>query len=573
MAGLGSLVIELAANTARLSSDMGRAVNIAESAAAKIQKTFAIAGGGFFGAAFIADAFRAADVIGDAAKRANVSAESFSRLAYAANLSDVSMGALETGVAKLQKTLGQVALGSGPEAAKALERLGLSAKDLIGLPLERQLGLISDRLRGVASTEEQAAIAAALFGKGVNELLPLLRLGSEGIAKLTKESDQLGITMSGATAAGIDAADSALKRLKGTLSAFGGRLVGSLALALSPPTDPIERARLEVAQLTIEIEKYQKARAQGSGGGFISNAELDAVAKKSAAVENLIRLEKEARVAAKPEQDQARARESEAFQKQLQEFNAETARLLAAAQKEAAKESYDAWLEVTVKINRQWQEDAETLRRLGEQGARELIELSDKATEEGLEKFQKETKNTAEKGQEDLSTFADQAARNMQSAFADFFFDPFKDGLDGLLKSFINVIKRMLAEALAAKLLEALGFPGSGGGGGGGFFSAFTKLLGFADGGSFKVGGNGGTDSQVVAFRASPNETVSVTKPGQGSGGGASYAPVFNISVDSRSDRAAVAADMARIAQDVTAQGFMRFNEMIRRNGGQPVRI
>lgn len=48
----------------------------------------------------------------------------------------------------------------------------------------------------------------------------------------------------------------------------------------------------------------------------------------------------------------------------------------------------------------------------------------------------------------------------------------------------------------------------------------FASLFGFANGGEFQVGGTGGTDSQLVAFRASPNETVKVTKPGQSNGGG-----------------------------------------------------
>lgn len=51
--------------------------------------------------------------------------------------------------------------------------------------------------------------------------------------------------------------------------------------------------------------------------------------------------------------------------------------------------------------------------------------------------------------------------------------------------------------------------------GSGGFFSGLSNLFGFANGGQFQVGGQGGTDSQLVAFRASPNETVTVTKPGQ----------------------------------------------------------
>lgn len=42
-----------------------------------------------------------------------------------------------------------------------------------------------------------------------------------------------------------------------------------------------------------------------------------------------------------------------------------------------------------------------------------------------------------------------------------------------------------------------------------------TFLKGFAGGGSFRVGGSGGTDSQFVGFKASPDETVTITKPGQ----------------------------------------------------------
>lgn len=49
--------------------------------------------------------------------------------------------------------------------------------------------------------------------------------------------------------------------------------------------------------------------------------------------------------------------------------------------------------------------------------------------------------------------------------------------------------------------------------------SSVGGLLGFQNGGEFEVGGQGGVDSQLVAFKASPNETVSVSKPGQKSGG------------------------------------------------------
>ena len=48
-----------------------------------------------------------------------------------------------------------------------------------------------------------------------------------------------------------------------------------------------------------------------------------------------------------------------------------------------------------------------------------------------------------------------------------------------------------------------------------GFVGPVTNISGFADGGSFTVGGSGGTDSQLVAFNASPGERVSIATPEQ----------------------------------------------------------
>lgn len=89
-----------------------------------------------------------------------------------------------------------------------------------------------------------------------------------------------------------------------------------------------------------------------------------------------------------------------------------------------------------------------------------------------------------------------------------------------------------LADQFAAKLsdqafgaiFDAMGSAGSGGGGGGNWLSAILGAIpGFKTGGSFKVGGSGGADSQLMAFRATPGEMVDIRKPGNdnGPGGGA----------------------------------------------------
>lgn len=55
-----------------------------------------------------------------------------------------------------------------------------------------------------------------------------------------------------------------------------------------------------------------------------------------------------------------------------------------------------------------------------------------------------------------IEEFAKQAARNMQDALADFLFDPFKDGTDGMLKNFGVMIQKMIAQAVAADLAKKL---------------------------------------------------------------------------------------------------------------------
>lgn len=85
-------------------------------------------------------------------------------------------------------------------------------------------------------------------------------------------------------------------------------------------------------------------------------------------------------------------------------------------------------------------------------------------------------------------------------------------------KSFVSSLLSDLARLASQQLLGQLFglFPG----GIGPISTAGTplNLEGFQNGGSFTVGGSGGPDSQLVAFRASPRERVTVSPPGAGGG-------------------------------------------------------
>jgi hypothetical protein len=85
---------------------------------------------------------------------------------------------------------------------------------------------------------------------------------------------------------------------------------------------------------------------------------------------------------------------------------------------------------------------------------------------------------------DEMTEFAVQGARNLQTAFADFLFDPFTDGLDGMVRGFANALRRMAAEMASSAILKAIfgGLAGSD--------SAILSGIGKAFGGGKAEGGS-----------------------------------------------------------------------------------
>lgn len=188
-----------------------------------------------------------------------------------------------------------------------------------------------------------------------------------------------------------------------------------------------------------------------------------------------------------------------------------------------------------------------------------LIDLRDKFAEE-LERggeLGETIFDNVEESVSQLTVFAQEAARQMQQSFADFLFDPFKNGLKGMLSGFLNVIRRMIAEAAAATILQSLfgGFVGKGG-----FLGALAgALIPRAMGGSvsagtpYLVGERGpemfvpGTSGNIV-----PNNKM----------GGVTVSPVYNI------DARGASADLQDALPGILAENNRRiFDELDRRYG------
>ena len=207
--------------------------------------------GGMSGVTALAGAAKVYAEIGDsvasAAKRTGMSAEAFSALAYAANISDIEVGTLEGSLRKMQKTLGAAATGS-KSAEENLAALGLPVKELLALAPEQQFMVIADRLSNIENPAMRAAAAMKIFGRGGVTLLPMMEGGAAGISALTDEAARLGLVIGTKDALAAESLEQSLKRMWMTVKMVVFNIGGAVAPVFQKAAQWVTRAAVSVSQ-------------------------------------------------------------------------------------------------------------------------------------------------------------------------------------------------------------------------------------------------------------------------------------------------------------------------------------
>jgi hypothetical protein len=151
-----------------------------------------------------------------------------------------------------------------------------------------------------------------------------------------------------------------------------------------------------------------------------------------------------------------------------------------------------------------------------------------------------------------------EAVERMREQFVSFGHS-FTDAVrSGRLKDFFadianRFVDKLVNDGLNA-IFDAIGKTG-GGGGGGGWIAAIASVFGggkapgFATGGSFTVGGSGGTDSQLMRFWATPGEMVNVSHGDPANDRGGRSTNVFDMR------GAVVTQDLLNQMNQIAAQG------------------
>lgn len=597
--------------------------NRLSSAFGAVRSSVAALGAGLSVGAFagiIKGAIDAADELDDLSQKVGISVERLSELKFLLDVEGVSTDQLQQGVKALSDALVKANDATSKEA-QLLKTLGVNARD----PYEA-LRQLADAFAALPDSAEKTTVAADLLGKAGLALIPALNGGSKAIDAAAESARKLGLTLSAETAAKAAEFNDNMKKLSLSAGALGialsGRVVGGLAeftrgivkakeegQAINKIMNDVLGTILELnAKLPIvggafaairdrnaqrlaeEQDSIRRRTATGTiSGGFVGPpvpADLQDRLRAFYASQNkptgprqlsieeiiansrLLRLRREEDELEEADKEAAQAEKDrlqsafEAAQERARLEDEQIAKLaeLAARNRELGQ-TYIDLIDPVAKYRRQL-EEIDKLERLAPSEGGLTSSQAELARERVLENVRKLATET-----DKAKSAAEELGLTFASAFEDAIVagKKFSDVLKGLGQDIARIlIRRSITEPLANEIGEILKPKGGGKNPLSSLFDIGKSLFGFANGGSFTVGGSGGIDSQVVAFRATPGERVDVRTPGQQSGGTVVNNYNYFVDVD-----AAVRQQIAQATPAIVSQAVAQVADLRRR--GVPV--
>jgi hypothetical protein len=443
--------------------------------------TGAIAGIGFGALATgIRNAVSQGDELLRLSKRMGTTVESLSALQYVAKQSDVEFRTLSSSLDTMAKNLGMAA-DDGGRAKKAIAELGLDAKKLAGLTLDSQLESIADAMASVTNPTQRTMIAMQLFGSAGADLIPVLAGGSAGIRTLKEEAKALGFVLNDSAAKDLAAADEAIKKLTSSYDAFWRTVaVGTVGVAeflgIMKADDLAATAKEFDSLVERRAEILKRMRAldgKGFSAGF-KEAEMEMLKKNLAFIEGKMASINDKRMAMQRQSAPAPNSPAAAITGFDGDANLDAVKTTALRFDEFQRQLQDkrALREYIDNLQEAYRSQS-ALFEASDKGISESIGQTMDMIGDGLDEITIKSEETFN----GMSEFAKAGAANMQGHFADFLFDPFSNGVKGMLKGFVDTIRRMAAEAAAARVFESLFGKNDGKGGGaagmlGGFLSS-----------------------------------------------------------------------------------------------------
>lgn len=464
---LYNVLFDIAAKTASFESSMTRVEKRFDSMIS-VAKKASIALGGIFTiekiSSAISSAIQYAGEIDKIAQKAGISAKAASELAFAFQQNELEVQSVTASLRAMQ-----VNLAKGDDSFR---QLGLSIDSLKTQSADKQFAIIAQRISEIVDPADRARAAVEIFGKAGADLLPIINQGADGIQRWRDRAVELGRSMDDEMVARLQEADEAMKQMKASAES----MAQTFAVVLSPTIKQVADGLRTLAGGATELEKLETkldflTRERNSILPFILNLGYDeggGVVMGPGAIDKRIqeiqaRIEELKNAAAGSSSSVPTETAFVGFSRdeaidQAQSASDELRDLMDRNMSDIARD-FDAILNNGVTLVQEYVANIdEGLRATPELMDQLSADIAEAAadTQEQLEQSNKEWSERVASQFGSMSEYAREAARNMQDYFSEFLFDPFSEGLSGMLSGFIDVIRRMVANAAAAKLAEAL---------------------------------------------------------------------------------------------------------------------
>ena len=266
---IGQLEIDIAANIARLTQDMNAAKSEVSRSTRAIQghvsemqrgiaqsmegvkksldmlKGLAALGGIAEMGAKIFELGKSSAEYGDlierASKKTGIATDALQGLKFAAEQSDVSFDQLQTGLAKLSRTMAEAQQGN-KQVAAAFQSVGVNAANLKNMRVEEVLAKISDKFSTTEDGAAKTALSMQLFGRSGAELIPLLDQGSQNLDAMSEKAKGLGLVLDEAALKKSAEFNEELKEVGAQTRMAGVALGTALMPAIKQVTDALSGA-------------------------------------------------------------------------------------------------------------------------------------------------------------------------------------------------------------------------------------------------------------------------------------------------------------------------------------------
>lgn len=192
-------------------------------------KIAGLVGAAGFGA-LIARSAQTQDALAKTADKLGVTTRSLGGLQYAVGqTADVADGALAEALTKASKRLGEFNATGGGASAKWLEKLNLDTRELAALSPDQLFMRYSESIRGLNDRGQQMAAISALMGDEARGLINTIDAGPEAIRAMSQEAEALGVAMSRADLAKVEASNDAIARSMTVVEGVANRVTVALA--------------------------------------------------------------------------------------------------------------------------------------------------------------------------------------------------------------------------------------------------------------------------------------------------------------------------------------------------------